>query len=312
VVPTGTVTFTLADGTALGTAPVAANGTAALSTVALPVGVDAVSASYGGDATYAGASTSADVTVTVNPPALSPTVVRATEPTTVVAAAPHVGGTVTVTVTNTSAATESGKATVEVFGAPAGVLDGTAVAIATATPRVRLKVGRSVTVSVAVMALPAGLGAGSYRWIARVSDASGLRSISPAGPSLTVAAATVTLAATARAPRLPVSVVAGHRVGRSVVVSVTDTGNTASTGPLSVTLYLSADGAPDGAAVAVGTAARRATVRPAGPAVTLTVAFGPVPTTVTAGTYTLLAVVTDGAGHTAVTALATQLTVTVA
>jgi hypothetical protein len=217
---------------------------------------------------------------------------------------------VTVTVINTSAATESGRAKVELFAAPAGVLDGTAVAVGSAMRRVLLKVGRSATLSVPVTSLPSALGAGTYRWIARVDDASGLRSISPAGPALTVAAATVTLSATARAPRQPATVVTGSRVGGSVFVSVTNSGNTASTSPLSVTLYLSADGVVDGAAVPVGTVERHASVRPAGLAVTLTVVFGPVPSTVPAGTYTLLAVVTDGAGHTAVTALSAALTVT--
>ena len=98
---TGTVTFTLADGTVLGTAAVAADGSATVTTTALPAGADAVTAAYGGDATFAPA-TSAAASVTVNPLALSPTVAATTLPASVVAGA-AARGRFTFRLTNTAA-----------------------------------------------------------------------------------------------------------------------------------------------------------------------------------------------------------------
>ena len=65
-VPTGTVTFTTADGTDLGTAAVTADGSAGLTTTALPLGTDTVTAAYTGDDTYTAAASAAGVTVTVS------------------------------------------------------------------------------------------------------------------------------------------------------------------------------------------------------------------------------------------------------
>jgi uncharacterized delta-60 repeat protein len=65
VTPTGTVQFTRG-ANVLGTAPVQVNGTAVFTTAALPVGLDTISASYSGSPSYT-ASTSSDVSVTINP-----------------------------------------------------------------------------------------------------------------------------------------------------------------------------------------------------------------------------------------------------
>ena len=63
-IPTGTVTFT-DGGTTLGTGNLNVSGVATLTTTALPVGADAVTASYGGDTNF-GASVSGAVTVTIS------------------------------------------------------------------------------------------------------------------------------------------------------------------------------------------------------------------------------------------------------
>jgi sugar lactone lactonase YvrE len=69
-IPTGIVTFA-SGGTTLGTASVApaAGGLfqASISTTALPVGTDTITATYGGDANYVGSATSGTVTVVSNP-----------------------------------------------------------------------------------------------------------------------------------------------------------------------------------------------------------------------------------------------------
>ena len=61
--PSGTVTFSN-NGTSIGMATLA-NGVATLNTKALPVGSDAITASYGGDSVYPMTSTTTPVTVTI-------------------------------------------------------------------------------------------------------------------------------------------------------------------------------------------------------------------------------------------------------
>jgi hypothetical protein len=73
--PTGTVTFK-AGSTVLGTKTLNGTGQATLSTTALPAGKDGVEAAYSGD-TYDASSTSAAVSVTVNPDATTTTLVAA-------------------------------------------------------------------------------------------------------------------------------------------------------------------------------------------------------------------------------------------
>ena len=63
---TGTVTFFF-DGTALGSASVS-DGEATLTTSALPVGTDSVTASYGGDGSFAGSATPGPWSQEVDPP----------------------------------------------------------------------------------------------------------------------------------------------------------------------------------------------------------------------------------------------------
>jgi hypothetical protein len=92
VVPTGTVTFATITGVTVGTAPLV-NGTATLTTKALPGGSVDVIASYGGDATYApGQGYGPYLSVQGEPTSLSAAV----------AGSVPVGGTISVTVTATS------------------------------------------------------------------------------------------------------------------------------------------------------------------------------------------------------------------
>jgi hypothetical protein len=76
-VPTGTVTF-LSDGAALGTAPLI-NGTATLRSSGLPAGTHVITATYGGDATFA-ASTAAPRNQVVSPAATSLTLTGLVNP----------------------------------------------------------------------------------------------------------------------------------------------------------------------------------------------------------------------------------------
>jgi Bacterial Ig-like domain (group 3) len=93
-VPTGTVTF-MNGSTTLGSSSVDGTGKATLATAALPVGTNGITAQYGGDANFAG-STSSSVSVVVGTPNFSVSL----NPTT---ASMHSGGSATSTVTVTPA-----------------------------------------------------------------------------------------------------------------------------------------------------------------------------------------------------------------
>jgi hypothetical protein len=93
-VPTGMVTFS--DGTtSLGMASLNASGVATLATTALPIGSDAITAAYAGDANF-GPSTSAPVTVTIS--AVPPSYTVAVSPSTLTIVAGQTG-TASLTVT---------------------------------------------------------------------------------------------------------------------------------------------------------------------------------------------------------------------
>ena len=62
---TGTVTFSY-NGTVIGTADVS-NGQATLTTASLPIGTGSVTATYGGDATFAGSATTSPWSQEVDP-----------------------------------------------------------------------------------------------------------------------------------------------------------------------------------------------------------------------------------------------------
>ena len=276
-VPTGTVTFTLADGTVVGTAALGAGATAAVISTALPTGVDAITASYSGDGDHLAAATLA--TVTANAPGLASSFQRSTLPATAVAGVAHVGGRVTLSVTNVAAATVSGRATIELFASPTGNLDGSAVRVAAAAVRVSLRSSRVASVTVAVAGLPTTLAAGTYRLVARITTADGVASISPAGPSIAVQPAAVALAVTVQSSRLPVTATVGAKVARPVVLAVTNTGNTATTAPLTATLYLSTDGTL-ATAVAVGAVKSKSAIKPNRPAVKLSVTLSKLPASI--------------------------------
>ena len=106
-VPTGTVTF-MNGTTLLGTAPLDSNGVATYSTKSLPVGQDIISASYGGDNTYASAN-SEGLVESVTPVSVPPTATTALAVTS--------AGNLVTTVTSGSVVTLT--ATVKFNGAPA-------------------------------------------------------------------------------------------------------------------------------------------------------------------------------------------------
>jgi hypothetical protein len=116
--PAGTLTFLL-NGVSIGTGTLNASGIATLTTTALPVGTDGITASYPGDSSYAG-STSTPVTVTINAPLTATTTVLTASSSTVA-----FGNPVTLTAT-VSHATGSNVPTGTVTFVLAGTILGTA------------------------------------------------------------------------------------------------------------------------------------------------------------------------------------------
>jgi len=110
--PTGTVTFFVNTSTSLGTATLS-NGAGSLSVLgtALSIGANSITASYGGDTTFA-ASTSAPVTVTVTGP---PGFTLSSSPASIVVSQ---GGTSTSTITVTSSGGFTGAVALACSGAP--------------------------------------------------------------------------------------------------------------------------------------------------------------------------------------------------
>ena len=134
----------------------------------------------------------------------------------------------------------------------------------------------------ASIGVKASLPAGTYTLVAVATDASGQAVTSSAGPTITVAASVVTLA-TAVGKVTPASVKAGKPI--SIAITVTNSGNVASTGLATLTVTI-ADG---GTAVALTVPSRKVTIKAgkagqAGKSVVLHLA-AKVPAGTAAGTY---------------------------
>ncbi len=304
--PTGTVTFTLPDGTSLGSAALAGDGTAAATTAALPTGVVVVTATYSGDATHG--SSTGTVSITSNAPGLASAVIRTTVPASVVAGTAVPGGKVFLSVTNQSGTAYSGQTTVELFATANGSLDDSSVSVTSAARSVTLRAGHVSNLTVPLTALPPALTPGDYVWVARITTKAGVASISAAGPSFTVVAAAVDLSVAVQSDKLPATATAGRRLGRAVTLAISNAGNAATSVPLTVTLYLSADGSLTGAP-SVGQVTSKAIVRPGRKATRVPVTIRTIMTSIPAGPYTVIAVVTDAAGNTAKVSLVNVLTV---
>ena len=151
-------------------------------------------------------------------------VVRSTLPTSVVAGQKGAADTVRLMVMNSGAARQT--ATVQLVAV--STADGADTVLSTHRMAVRASVSKAVGLSIR----PTALAAGSYTLSVRSTDAAGNVSTT-AGPSLTVATATASLAV-AIAPAARGDYTAGEAY--KFTVAVTNTGNVRSSGPLVVTL----------------------------------------------------------------------------
>lgn len=307
--PTGTVTFS--DGaTPLGSAPVQSDGTASFSTAALAVGDHSITAAYAGDATYA-ASTSAPVGVTVTAapaqPALTVTVTRSTLPASVIAGAPA-HGVVTVGVTNASASPVKGPVTIDLFASANGAIDNASVPVAHLTRTLAIQPGKTLPVPLPIKSLPATLPNGQYTLLARVTDPSSLVSDSTTGPQITVAAPFIALSETFAKLTLPASVAAGAKLHAVASVKITNTGNDTASGPTTVAIFLSTDGAIDNTATPIKSLTKSLKIKP-GKSVVVSVPLTQLPA-LAPGNYVVAAQITDPQQR--VTSVASSTNITVA
>jgi hypothetical protein len=277
---TGTVTFNLANGTTLGSEQISGE-TATLTTTALPVGDDQISASYSGDGTYAASSTTSpavvDVTTAVPEGTLVPTILKSSLPASIVGGT-KVHGSFSLSITNTGTTLSNGLDQIGIYASTTGSIDSSSTLIASLTnKKLKLKAGQTTKLSVPLKNL--SLPAGSYTLLAQTTDYNKLVTPSTTGPSLVVAAPFVSVSAVV-GPVKPVTVIAGKSV--SVAVTLTNAGNINSTGKMNVAFGLSSDGAT--LAIPLTTVTKAVTVKSGGKATPLHLPFK-IPVGTAAGTY---------------------------
>jgi hypothetical protein len=293
--PTGTVSFSQ-NGTAIGSAPVQSDGTAALPTTSLAAGTDTLTATYSGDSTYAGStSTSVSETVTASPvsTALVPTITKSTLPAALVASI-ATPGVVIMGVNNPTANTVKGKVTAELFASTDGAIDGSSIELAQSPRMVNLHTGKSAAF-VLPTRIPAGkLTPGSYTLLARIVDASGNNSDATSGPALTVAAPFVSLSETFTKVTIPASAPAGAKSRAFATLLITNNGNITTPGTTTAALFAPLSGVVDGNATLINSLTRALRIR-AGKSMSLVIPMKMVPA-IAVGTYTILAQVTDPNG----------------
>jgi cyclophilin family peptidyl-prolyl cis-trans isomerase len=292
-VTAGSVAF-IENGTTVATVPVNGSGGAAYTQTFTTTGNLAVTAEYTGVTQDFAASTSTPATLAVT--TLTPVTGKSTVPATIVAGNAASGSTV-VTVTNSLTTPAKGTITVDVYASTTGILDGSAVLVGTAKKAVKLAAGGSAAVGVPVKIKAGTLPAGTYTLLSQTVDTAANLSTAVTGPALTVAPAVVTFtAAVTRLTTPATAVVAGAKTKAAAVVNIANGGNVPSTSPVTISLYASADGT-----VADGTLIRTVPFKVAikqGKSASITVPLSAYPS-VADGTYSIVAAITDGAGHTA-------------
>ena len=291
VTPTGSVTFSQGSNV-LGTSQVN-GGTAVFSTSSLSSGSDSVTATYGGDATYAPSASAPLVETVAAPVTLVTTIAKSTLPPALVAGS-AAAGTVTVDLTNSTASTAKGKVTVELFASTDGSIDGSAVELARSVRAVNVKPTGTMAEALPVRIGAATLPASSYALIARVIDASGNNDDSAPGPTVTVAAPFVAVSETFERSTIPTTASAGSKTRALAILRITNNGNVTTSGTTTAALFASLNGAVDGTATQINAVTQHLRIRP-GKSVLVTIPLKRIPA-IAAGAYAVLAQVIDPNG----------------
>jgi hypothetical protein len=301
---TGTVNFEAA-GVSIGTA---VTGDSAVLTPSFTVpGNEVITAVYSGDSNYL-TSTSNAVTISVaTAPTLAPTVARNTLATDVVSGT-VVHATVTVSVDNVTTGTEKGAVTISLYASPDGSVDSSAVLIALVKKNLTIKSKKTAMVPISIKAIPSNLAAGTYSLISQTVDISKNISTAATGPTLTVAAPVIALSEDFNKFNLPATAVAGAKTSAAATLNITNNGNIPSVGTTTISLYASPDGTIASGTV-IKTITRKLTIR-AGRATPIRIPLGAFPK-LTAGTYSIIAEVTDPNGNTSSVVFASRVVITV-
>jgi hypothetical protein len=235
---------------------------------------------------------------------LTPAIIKNTIPTNVVAGGTSHGA-VTVSLTNSGAAKITESVTTSVYATLDGVIDSSSILIGSITKTVPVKAGLATPVTIIVRSLPSTL-SGDYTLLAKAVDTAGTTT-STTGPALNATAANVTFSNEVLKTNLAGNLVSGTKTRDTVKLTLTNTGNIASTGASTVELLLSPDGT-----VASGTEIRSLNesiiLRP-NKTKTVAIPLGTLPAVQT-GTYQIVAEITDPRSD--ITSVATASTVSLA
>lgn len=243
-VPTGLVYFNedefgLISGS-LGSAQVDKNGVATFETAELSVGTHYISVEYIGDTNYLVSDSESPIVQTVNPStALDAAIASTTLPAVVVGSrAIHTKAKAKIIVTNETGSVIDGPAVATIFAYTDGIVDGLGPSIGSLrVPDLKIRPETTVPVTVRINA---ALSAGTYTLVAQVSYKSGTTTDSVGGPTLTVAAPSVSISSVMGAIT-PTTVKSGGT--GNFDLTLTDNGNVNSVGEATIAIGLSSDGA---------------------------------------------------------------------
>jgi hypothetical protein len=301
--PTGTVSF-FTNGTLIGTATLQSNGTAVLSTSALAVGNNTITAVYNGNSVYT-ASSPGTATAFVNTLGLVPAITKSTLPSALIAGT-LTHGTITVTLTNvTLQLIREPQTTIHLYASADGTLDASSVLVQQWFTSVKLKAGKVETFHFKVNKLPVNLASGTYTLMLRVSNTVGTFGYFFAGPRVTVTAARIGLTASVAPVNLPSTLVSGDNNGGAVQLVLTNTGNFASSG--AITIELTASPTAGQLGTSIRTVVINTTISP-GNSRTVTIPLGTLPM-LAAGSYHIVAQLTDPLGVNSIVSSATTVAI---
>jgi hypothetical protein len=290
--PTGIVTFT-ENGSTLGSAPVQSNGAATFSSSSLDAGSDSIVATYGGDAVYANSASSPLTEAIVAPAAIVPSIAKSTLPASVVAGQ-AINGSVTVDLTNQSAAIVKEKSSVEIFASTTGAIDGSSTLLAQASHILVITTARPSALALPIHIRAGELAAGTYMLFAREIDPSQTASDSSAGPALNAAAPFIALAETLVRSTLPSSAASNAKTAGTVTLNLTNTGNITTTGVTTISLQATTSGVLDASAIQLTSATLPLRIH-ASKSARATISLKQLPS-IAAGGYTIVAKVVDANG----------------
>lgn len=296
--PTGYVTF-FSGSTELQSVALVA-GSAQFVDSSLQIGTTTVTARYLGDSSFA-ASTSAPLTETVlatlpSDSSLTPAF-AAPLPASLIAGA-RVNLQVPIAVVNGAAVASSGRTTLTLYANTVPALQGSQVVLATDTIKnLPIRAGKAVVLRLRVLSLPATLADGDYYLIATVTDSTGATTGTASTGTIDVAAPFSSIATSLASLLLPPTIVGGVRTAAFAVLRLTNTGNENYVGPLTLSLYASADPAPPSGAIPFhALVVKRIVLRPSIGA-TVRLPLETDPTVAAAGAYYIIAQSTDAAGN---------------